>query len=60
MKIRNSLEGIKNNKLFLDVLLLIGFILIGTLGRTILVGWNLQPFPNFEIIMVTTFWQLFF
>lgn len=56
MKIRDSLERIKtNNKLFLDVLLLIGFILLGTLGRAILVGWNLQPFPNFEIIMVMTF-----
>jgi len=56
MNVRNSLEGIKNNnRLFLDVLLLIGFILLGTLGRTILVGWNLQPFPNFEIIMVMTF-----
>jgi len=56
MKMINPLERIKtNNTLFLDVLLLIGFILMGTLGRAVLVGWNLQPFPNFEIIMVVTF-----
>ncbi|MFO7678109.1 MAG: DUF4430 domain-containing protein [Thermoplasmatota archaeon] len=31
------------------------FISIGALGRYILVGFGLQPFPNFEIIMVVTF-----
>ena len=56
MKIKNLLKEIKNNnKVFSDILLLIGFIGLGTIGRTILVGWNLQPFPNFEIIMVMTF-----
>jgi|GEM_PF-615790 len=56
MKMINPLEKIKTDKkLFLDFMLLIGFISLGTLGRTILVGWNLQPFPNFEIIMVVTF-----
>jgi hypothetical protein len=29
--------------------------MIGIFGRFILVGWNLQPFPNFEIIMILTF-----
>ncbi|EMR74105.1 hypothetical protein MBGDN05_00067 [Thermoplasmatales archaeon SCGC AB-539-N05] len=42
-------------EMFSDILILIGFILLGTIGRTLLVGWNLQPFPNFEIIMVITF-----
>jgi len=56
MEIKNLLKETKiNNRLFSDIILLIGFILIGTIGRTILVGWNLQPFPNFEIIMVVTF-----
>jgi len=56
MEIKNSLGKIKtSNKLFSDVALLIGFILMGTIGRAMLVGWNLQPYPNFEIIMVITF-----
>ena len=47
---------VKNDKgILFDILLLIAFIGAGTTGRTLLVGWNLQPFPNFEIIMVITF-----
>lgn len=38
-----------------DLFYFLVFIIIGTLGRTILVGWNIQPFPNFEIIMIITF-----
>ncbi len=38
-----------------EILLLLGLILIGILGRYLLVGFGLQPFPNFEIIMVLTF-----
>ena len=38
-----------------QVVLTIGLILIGALGRFILVGTEMQPFPNFEIIMVMTF-----
>ena len=63
MKIKKIIGSfnIKNNKeFFLDILLLIGFIVIGTIGRTLLVGWNLQPFPNFEIIMVITFLAVIF
>ena len=37
------------------IMLMIGLIIIGTLGRYVLVGFGLQPFPNFEIIMVVTF-----
>ena len=58
MKIESLLKNanLKPNKsLLFDVLLLLGFIGIGTIGRTVLVGWGLQPFPNFEIIMVLTF-----
>jgi len=56
METKNSLERIENDReIFSDILILIGFILLGTIGRTLLVGWNLQPFPNFEIIMVITF-----
>jgi hypothetical protein len=38
-----------------QIVLTIGLIFIGALGRFILVGTELQPFPNFEIIMVITF-----
>jgi len=38
-----------------QIVLTIALILIGALGRFILVGTEMQPFPNFEIIMVTTF-----
>jgi len=33
----------------------IGLILLGTLGRYVLFGMGVQPFPNFEVIMVVTF-----
>lgn len=58
MKTKSLFEkiNVKNGEgVLLDILLLIGFIALGTIGRTLLVGWNLQPFPNFEIIMVMTF-----
>jgi len=58
MKAENLLKNVNlkpNKGLLFDILLLLGFIGIGTAGRTILVGWGLQPFPNFEIIMVLTF-----
>ncbi len=58
MKTENLLKNVNlkpNKGLLFDILLLLGFIGIGTAGRTILVGWGLQPFPNFEIIMVLTF-----
>lgn len=38
-----------------DIALLGIFIFMGILVRTLLVGWNVQPFPNFEIIMILTF-----
>jgi len=63
MEIKNLLKDadIKTKKgVFFEILLLIGFIAIGTIGRTLLVGWNLQPFPNFEIIMVLTFLAFIF
>ncbi len=40
---------------FNKIIYMIGLIVIGTLGRFLLVNFNLQPFPNFEIIMVLTF-----
>lgn len=59
MKIKRLLGEVKTNDKILfalsNFLLLIGFIALGTIGRTILVGWGLQPFPNFEIILVMTF-----
>lgn len=38
-----------------QLILLIGLILIGTIGRYVLFGMGVQPFPNFEIITVVTF-----
>lgn len=38
-----------------QAIMLCGLILFGIIGRYILVGRGVQPFPNFEIIMVTTF-----
>ena len=48
MKINNLLD-------FNQIVFLISLIVIGTLGRYVLVSYGLQPFPNFEIIMVLTF-----
>jgi hypothetical protein len=36
------------------------FIITGIIGRTVLVGMQIQPFPNFEIIMVITFLAVLF
>jgi len=43
------------NTLLKDIIIMLSFICIGTLGRLLLVGYGIQPFPNFEIIMVLTF-----
>jgi hypothetical protein len=60
MEIKNLLKKASNKSSFLyDATVLLLFILMGILGRTILVGWNIQPFPNFEIIMVLTFLAAF-
>lgn len=40
---------------FNQIIYMIGLIIIGTLGRYVLVSFNLQPFPNFEIVMLITF-----
>lgn len=42
-----------------DLTIVSVFILLGTLSRFFLVGWEIQPFPNFELIMVLTFISLF-
>jgi len=58
MKTKNIFKNIdvKNDKgILFNIILLIAFVGAGTTGRTLLVGWNFQPFPNFEIIMVITF-----
>lgn len=33
----------------------VGLILFGTIGRYVLYGLGMQPFPNFEVIMIVTF-----
>ena len=38
-----------------QIILMIGMIIIGAVGRYILFGLGTQPFPNFEIIMVMSF-----
>jgi hypothetical protein len=55
----NNSKTKKNNlqkKFHLHHLVIIGILVfVGSLSRIILVGWNLQPFPNFEVIMILTF-----
>ena len=56
MNLKNLLKKANNqSSLLSDAIVLSVFIFIGIIGRTMLVGWNIQPFPNFEIIMVLTF-----
>lgn len=43
-----------------QIILMIGFIIIGAVGRYVLYGLGVQPFPNFEIIMVITFLAVIF
>ncbi len=43
-----------------NLILFIGLIMIGILGRYVLFGLGVQPFPNFEVIMVLTFLAVLF
>ncbi|KYK25574.1 hypothetical protein AYK25_05150 [Thermoplasmatales archaeon SM1-50] len=47
--------NIKNHKNLQQLITMIGLIIFGITGRYLLVGTGLQPFPNFEIIMIVTF-----
>ncbi len=47
--------SIKNQKNLQQLITMIGLTVFGIVGRYLLVGAGLQPFPNFEIIMVVTF-----
>jgi hypothetical protein len=47
--------NIKNMVNRQQLILIIGLILFGTIGRYVLFGMGVQPFPNFEVIMVVTF-----
>lgn len=47
--------NIKNQKNLQQLITIIGLTLFGITGRYLLVGAGLQPFPNFEVIMVVTF-----
>ena len=63
MEIKNFLRkiNVKNdNKFFIDLIVFLVLVFLGTAGRTLFVGWGLQPFPNFEIVMVITFLAAFF
>jgi len=60
MTVKTSIIQLRKNfqpssKPYSDIWLFIGFVIIGILGRTILISYQVQPFPNFEIIMVLTF-----
>jgi hypothetical protein len=46
---------IKNQSNLQQGIIAISLILFGTLGRYVLFGMGVQPFPNFEVIMVVTF-----
>ena len=62
MNIKNSIQNLKinNQKFIYEILFCISLIIIGTFSRFFLVGWGLQPFPNFELIMVLTFIAVIF
>ena len=45
----------KNQGNLQQLMIIIGLILFGTIGRYVLFGMGVQPFPNFEVIMVVTF-----
>jgi len=47
--------NIKNQTNLQQLIVMIGLILFGTIGRYVLFGMGVQPFPNFEVIMVVTF-----
>lgn len=47
--------NIKNQVNLQQLITIISLILFGIIGRFILFGMGVQPFPNFEIIMVVTF-----
>ena len=47
--------SIKNQTNLQQLIIMIGLILFGTIGRYVLFGMGVQPFPNFEVIMVVTF-----
>lgn len=45
----------KNQGNLQQLIIIIGLILFGTIGRYVLFGMGVQPFPNFEVIMVVSF-----
>lgn len=47
--------NIKNQSTIQQLIIAIGLIIFGTIGRYVLFGMGVQPFPNFEVIMVVTF-----
>lgn len=47
---KDTIKGAKNELVAAAIL-----VLFGAFGRYALVGWHIQPFPNFEVIMVTAF-----
>jgi hypothetical protein len=51
----NAIMELKNRINRPQLIMLIGLIVFGTLGRYVLYGMGVQPFPNFEVIMVVTF-----
>jgi hypothetical protein len=54
-----SKKNKQNHSWFYDIAIVSIFIFLGTISRFLLVGLDIQPFPNFEIIMVLTFVSLF-
>ena len=46
---------LKNQSKLQQFIIVIGLILFGTIGRYVLFGMGVQPFPNFEVIMVVSF-----
>ena len=53
--VERSIMNMKHQSNLQQFILLVGLILFGTIGRYVLFGMGVQPFPNFEVIMVATF-----
>jgi hypothetical protein len=53
--VERSIMNMKHQSNLQQFILLVGLILFGTIGRYVLFGLGVQPFPNFEVIMVATF-----
>ena len=58
-KFFKKMNFLNNNQLIYEIAIFIFLISVGSMLRAFLVRGGLQPFPNFEIIMVLAFISVF-